>query len=272
MSVEMNYGLLLELALIILIVFVGRLLLQVAYRRLLSAVQKDVAESSRAARIKTLAVVCRDILFALLIAAGAVAFLSLLGINITGLVAVAGTLGLALSLGAQNYVKDIIGGVVILVEDQFKIGDVVTLQGISGTVERMTLRATYLRDVRGQLHLIANGDVRTVTNQTAVYSKALVELTLGFDADVAAAVRVLEEAMRRLCRDESMKATLVEEPEVAGWAGLLDYGVIVRLSAKVAPGKQWEAMTRMREAGLRALKDEGIELALPVQQNLARPE
>jgi small-conductance mechanosensitive channel len=256
MSVEMNYGLLLELALIILIVFVGRLLLQVAYRRLLSAVQKDVAESSRAARIKTLAVVCRDILFALLIAAGAVAFLSLLGINITG----------------QNYVKDIIGGVVILVEDQFKIGDVVTLQGISGTVERMTLRATYLRDVRGQLHLIANGDVRTVTNQTAVYSKALVELTLGFDADVAAAVRVLEEAMRRLCRDESMKATLVEEPEVAGWAGLLDYGVIVRLSAKVAPGKQWEAMTRMREAGLRALKDEGIELALPVQQNLARPE
>ena len=97
-------------------------------------------------------------------------------VDIVPLLAGAGVAGLAISLGAQTLIKDFIGGILVLVENQYSVGDVIEIGDVSGTVEKLTLRATYVRDVDGRLHVVPNGDVRIVSNVTRDWSRTLQEL------------------------------------------------------------------------------------------------
>jgi len=173
--------------------------------------------------------------------------LSVLEIDITPLLASVGIVGLALSFGAQTLVRDYLGGVLILVEDQFRVGDVIQVGDKSGEVEHLTLRATYLRDMEGKQHIIPNGEIRVISNVTKKWARAVVELTVDFNADFTNAIRALEAATARLQKDEALTKFLIDAPQLAGWVGFKDWGVQMRLTAKTVSGKQWEVASALRK-------------------------
>ena len=189
-----------------------------------------------------------------------------LSINITPILASAGVVGLAFSLGAQTVIKDYLGGLLILVEDQFTIGDVIAVGQISGVVERITLRATYLRDIEGKLNLIPNGDIRSVSNMTMQWAQVVVNFNVDYEADLERALHTLEEAAHLVQSDEKVAPAIVEAPYALGWNGFTDWAVQMQLIAKTQPGKQWDVARALRKTALELLQKEGIRVAIPRQR------
>jgi len=168
-----------------------------------------------------------------------------------------------LTLGAQIVLKDYFGGLILLIEGELNVDDTVTVGNITGTVERLTLRATYVRDIEGKLNVIPNGDIRTFANLTKDWARAIVYLYLPFDSDVQKAVSVLEEAMQRLQADSEVAQYLLETPCVLGWSGLSDWSVRLSLMVKTKAGKQWQVATVLRRYAVEAINAAHIQLALP---------
>jgi small conductance mechanosensitive channel len=154
----------------------------------------------------------------------------------------------------------------VLVENQFTVGDAIKVGSVAGGVERITLRATYLRDVDGQLHIVPNGDIRLVSNLTAEWARAIVDLNVDYEADMGRVMRALEAAAVRAQEDETIKADLLEPPQALGWLGFKDWAVQVRLMVKTAPGKQWGVATALRKYAVAALQAEDVRVALPIHQ------
>jgi small conductance mechanosensitive channel len=177
------------------------------------------------------------------------------------ILAAAGIAGLAISLGAQTMIKDFLGGLTILLEDQYRVGDTISVNGVDGTVERITLRRTNIRTADGTLFVVPNGDIRIVGNNTRDWSRATVELNLAYDADIPQAIVALNAAMTTAAEDPSIQSALLEPPEILGWNQTNDLGVRVRLQAKVKPGQQWAVGRELRRHALNALHAAHIPIA-----------
>lgn len=261
----------LRLALIAMLSLVAAWALGKASARLERRLEGEGRHPERRARLRTLLRVGRGIGFAVLLAAAGLVALRLVGIDITPLLAGAGVIGLGLSLGAQFLIRDLLGGIMILIEDQFSVGDVVQVGSISGTVERVTLRATYLRDAEGQLHIVPNGEIRTVSNLTADWSRAVVDFPIDHTADMAKALTALQQACDRAAADEAVRDDLLDPPEVAAWNAVTEWGTQVRLTARTRPGRQWEVARALRRHGMEALQSAGVQLAVPRQRLWMQP-
>jgi small conductance mechanosensitive channel len=201
-----------------------------------------------------------------IIVIGLLTLLATLEINVGPLVASVGVAGLALSLGAQSIIKDYIGGVLILAENQFAIGDVIEVGGVTGTVESITLRATQIRSLDGDLVFISNGDVRQVANKTRDWSKVAVDVGVGYEENLDRALEVLEYSATVFFLDPAWAEDLLESPSVLGVVSLGSSAANVRISAKTKPGKQWEVGRAMRKHLLAACEREGISLPYPRQE------
>lgn len=167
-------------------------------------------------------------------------------LDIRPLLAGVGILSLAVSFGAQSLVKDFISGFFILFENQFVVGDVVQIGDKTGTVERMTLRVVALRDARGVLHTIPNGSITVVSNQTRGWSRAVVDVTVAYDADVDRALAALRDELARFRADAAWQNRLEGTSEVLGVDSLSDTGVVLRTLVRTVPGSQWEAGREFR--------------------------
>lgn len=255
------------LRVILLVVFAwgGFRLIELGRRLFDKRVVQTAKDPSRKARLATLLEAAVTTLRLLLLTAIALMALVVVGIDIGPVLAAAGIAGLAISLGAQALIKDFIGGILILLEDQFRVGDVIRVEDTEGTVERMSLRATYVRDIDGRLWTVPNGDIRIMSNATRDWSRAVVELNLSLTADVTRAVAVLAAAMEHAGRDPALQGMLLEAPFVEGYTGINDWAVQVRLRAMTKAGQQWAAARLLREFGLAALREAGIPLASRVQ-------
>ena len=146
-------------------------------------------------------------------------------INIAPVLASVGVVSLALGLGAQTMVKDVISGMFILFENQYTVGDVVEIQGVTGTVEEVTLRVTVIRDLTGTLHTIPMGEIRQVANKSRDWSRAIVDVSITYDEDVDEAVAALNMIATELQNDAEYGPTLQEDPVVTGVEGLEDWAV-----------------------------------------------
>jgi len=199
--------------------------------------------------------------------------LELFGFNIGPLLASAGVAGLAISLGATTMIQDYIGGMIILSEDQFRVGDVVEVGGVAGEVVRMTMRATYVRDAAGKLYTVPNGSIRVISNLTRDWARAIVDLTLEYETDPAKLDAAMQSIMERLKADPTVNGFLLGEPESITWTNLTEWGVQMRVMAKTLPGKQWAAAQRLRRYAVEALQAQGLRIAFPIT-NLrnSRPE
>lgn len=179
------------------------------------------------------------------------------------ILAAGGILGLAVSFGAQSLVKDIIAGFFILVENQFAVGDVIEAAGKSGTVERMTLRVAVLRDLRGILHVIPNGHIMTVSNLTRSWSRAVVEVGVGYDSDVDRAIAVFRDELAQFQSEPAWKSRFAGDSDVQGIEQLGEHGVVIRTLLRTVPGAQWDVAREFRRRIKNRLDAEKIEIPYP---------
>lgn len=251
----------LRLLVLALLAWAGFRLIETGRRLFEKRVVQKSEDASRRARLVTLldASVRTAQLFLLVVVI--LMTLASIGIDIGPALAAAGVMGLALSLGAQALIRDFIGGVLILLEDQFRVGDVIRVEDTEGTVERISLRACNVRDVQGRLWVVPNGDIRFVSNATRDWSRAVVDLNLELSADVNKAVAVLAAAMNAAAQEPALLDKLLEAPVVEGYTGITDWAVQVRLKAMTQAGQQWAVARTLRELALAALRDAGIPVA-----------
>jgi len=160
-----------------------------------------------------------------------------LAFNIQPLLAGLGVAGLAVGLGAQALIKDWLGGLLVLLEDQIRIGDSVVINGISGTVEEINLRTTVLRGENGAVHIISNGLITTLSNMTREYAYYVFEATLAHRSDVDRALSIVQESGAELAADDTFRAMILAPIEVMGVDRLAERGLVIRARIKTVPAK-----------------------------------
>jgi len=184
------------------------------------------------------------------------------GINVTPIATLAGLASLAIGFGAQNLVRDIITGFYIVLEDQYIVGDTIQVADTIGRVEHVTLRRTVVRDARGALVTIANGDIRTVANLSRDWSQAFVDISLSPDAPLEQTLRSLESAAAELRADPAWSKTLVDGPRILGIQSFDRNATTVRLQVRTLPNHQDEISRELRRRIHVELQRQGIPVSI----------
>jgi len=208
-------------------------------------------------KIKTLMAVFRNILKYILYFIAIVIILDIFGVNTSSILATAGIGGLAISFGAQSLVKDIITGFFILFEDQYSVGDYVTIGDYTGIVEEVGIRVTKLKDFSGELHIIPNGQITVVTNMGRGPMRSSVVVRIAYEEDIDKAIKVIEEVLDKI---KKANDSIIEGPSVLGVTSLGDSGVDITIVAKTKPMEQWALERQIRKAVKEAFDEEGIEI------------
>ena len=211
-------------------------------------------------RTRTLISLLRSVGVVLIVVMFIFMTLSALGVQLGPLLAGAGVIGLAVSFGAQSLVKDVISGLFMLFENQFGVGDVIRIEGVSGAVEKMTLRVVVLRDVHGAVHIVPNGQITKVSNLTRSWSRAVLDVAVAHKEDPDHVMAVLREVGGELEQDEAWKPLLVEPVQVPGIENLTDTAVTIRVMAKTLPLKQWDVARELRRRIKLRFDRDGIEV------------
>ncbi|MDP2120238.1 MAG: mechanosensitive ion channel [Hoeflea sp.] len=214
------------------------------------------------ARYRTLYSLAKNALTVALVVFGGMIALSELGLDIGPLLAGAGVLGLAIGFGAQKLVQDIISGVFIQLENAMNVGDVVGAGGITGAVERLTLRSVSLRDLSGVYHIIPFSSVDAVSNHMRTFSFHVEEVGIAYKENVADGKAALQEAFDRLLATEH-KQDILAPLEMHGVTGLGDSAVLIRARIKTMPGKQWGLGRAYTELVKEVMDERGIDIPFP---------
>jgi small-conductance mechanosensitive channel len=175
-----------------------------------------------------------------------------LGIDLAPLIAGAGIAGIAIGLGAQSLVRDFLAGMFIVIEDQYGVGDTVDLGEAKGTVERVTLRTTMVRDLEGTLWVVPNGEIKRVANKSQLWARAVVDLRVPTTADLDEALTLIR---TRAAEIVAASPRALEEPEVLGVESFVDGAVVVRVTTKTEPGAQFQVARALR-TGLKEILDD----------------
>jgi moderate conductance mechanosensitive channel len=201
----------------------------------------------------------------------AVMVLDKLSINIGPAVAGLGVVGIAVGFGTQSIVRDYFTGALILVENQFSKGDVVSIAGVSGTVEDFSLRRTTLRDMEGVVHTVPNGEIKVASNKTRVWARINQDVTVAYGTDIDRAIRVVNDVGNAMAQDPDWRRRLLEAPHVERVAALGEYGVTIKVLCLVRATEQWAAGGELRKRLLAAFATHGIEIPRPQRVVLAPP-
>lgn len=180
-------------------------------------------------------------------------------ISIASIMAVAGVGGIAIGFGAQSLVRDIITGLFILIEDQYSIGDIIEVCGKSGTVEKIDLRITKIRDANGDMHVIPNGEITIVTNMCKEYNRAIVEVAVSYRENADRVIAILEDEMKKYHVPEHTNSM----PEVQGILRFDASAMILRVTCDCFPGQNWAMERELRKRIKARFDKEGITIPYP---------
>jgi small conductance mechanosensitive channel len=183
-----------------------------------------------------------------------------LGFDVTPALAAAGGFGIAAGLGAQTLVRDWLGGILIITDNQFAVGDVVRAAGVAGKVEVLSLHHTQLRDGDGALHFVPNGEIKVVTNLSRSWSQPTVRIPIDIGEDPKRVLAVLRDTLLRFAEDPSVRPHLEGEPRLLGIEDVYAGYFTVLLQVKTNPGQRLEMMRELRIAALHRLREEGISV------------
>ena len=236
-------------------------LLHAATDRIRASEADEVKKQSVEQRMRTIHQLTRQLLRVLLAIVMLFWVLGSVGIDLRPVIAGIGVVGLGISLAAQNIIRDYINGFLILVEDQYNVGDWIGVNSNQGTVELFTLRSTRLRDIEGNLIIIPNSTVQTVVNYTKGWSVALVKASITYEADYAKARAIMLDLAKQMSAAET--GTILGEPVFHGITDFSDSSVDMRVLIKTQPGKQWDVSRRYRERLKELFDAEGIAFAYP---------
>jgi small-conductance mechanosensitive channel len=252
--------------LVVVLAALGLVIVQFLAKRVRSIIRSaEALDEERRQQIDTIVHAAHWAAGVLIVVAALLMLLSAF-VDIGPLLASVGVAGLAVSLGAQTLIKDLIGGFLVLVENQYAVGDVIQVGDVSGAVERLTLRATYVRDLEGRLHVVPNGEVRVVSNLTKEWSRALVDVGVAYEEDLDRALRVLAGVAEAFAEDADFGPQLLEPPQVLGPVSLGDWAITLRVMVKTQPGKQWGIARELQRRILAACEREAVTLPYPRQE------
>lgn len=235
-----------KLLVIVVVTFVLLRLLKALTRRLRSLGETKDLPTLRAQQMRTLSGVVYSAGFFVLVFLALLQILPVLGINMGPLLASAGIAGLAIGFGAQTLVHDVINGFFILMENQYEVGDTVRVGGITGTVERMTLRATLLRDDQGALSTVPNGKIDVVSNLTRDWAQVALQVSVAYTENSDKVISVLKEVGKDLGGDPDFSAMLVSDPQVPGIERVTGTEVDYMMLVKTRPGTQYAVTRELR--------------------------
>jgi small-conductance mechanosensitive channel len=214
-------------------------------------------------RAKTLGRIINSIGLVLIIGVAIMMILSEFGMDITPIITGAGIAGLAVGFGAQNLVRDIIGGFFLILEDQLRVGDVATINGTGGLVEAIRLRTTILRDLEGTVHIFPNGEIKQVSNMTKEFSYYVVNVGVAYKESVDEVMEVLKSIGEELSHDQVFGPLTLAPLEILGVDDFGDSQVTIKIRIKTLPLKQWAVGRELRRRIKNTFDERGIEIPFP---------
>jgi len=247
-----------RLLVLLLVAFILSRLIAFGANRITLAAERKADRPGRRSQVKTFASVLKTSLNGVLWGLTAIQLLEITGINLAPLLAGAGIAGVAIGLAAQTIVKDVLNGMLIIVEDQFNVGEVVRLTGMTGTVEVMTLRRTEIRDGDGTLYVVPNSQITTVANLSRDFSVATVNVSVDFSASPDKVVPLLTGIAMDIRNDKAFKDVFIKDPEVLGVDAINGSQMVYPVVFKTLAQKQYGAIREFRRRVRIALEDAGM--------------
>ncbi len=214
-------------------------------------------------RADTLSGVLVASLQAVIIAVVVFMMLSEIGLNISPIIAGVGVVGIAIGFGAQSLVKDLIAGLFIILENQYRKGDVVKIADTSGLVEEINLRRTLLRDMDGVVHSVPNGEIRVASNYTKEWSRVNMNISVSYDTDLKHAIEVINRVGKELAEDPDWMGAILTPPRALRVDNLGDSGIDIKILGETKPMRQWDVMGELRLRLKKAFDVEGIDIPYP---------
>lgn len=191
-------------------------------------------------------------------------------LNIAPILAAMSVVGVALGFGAQSLVKDMIAGFFVVMENQYRVGDVVSIAGVSGLVVEINLRRTVLRDMDGSMHVVPNGEVRVATNQTHGWSRVNLDISVAYDTDLDKAIAVINRVCKQIAEDPQFAPMIIKTPEVLRVEKLGESGIDLKVLGDTKTSQQWAIAGEIRKRVKRAFEIEGIEIPFPTTTVVVR--
>jgi len=189
--------------------------------------------------------------------------LSEVGLPVAPVLAGFGIVGIAIGFGAQYLIRDLIAGIFIILENQYRVGDVARVADVAGLVEEVTLRKTVLRDLDGIVHHVPNGEIRIASNFTRHFARVNLDISVAYDTDLDHAVSVINRVGKALAEDEKWHKVIKSPPQVLRVNKLGDSGIDIKILGDVKPMEQWAVMGELRLRIKKAFDAEGIEIPWP---------
>jgi moderate conductance mechanosensitive channel len=224
---------------------------------------KYTTAKERKKRRDTLVSVFSSISTALLVVIAIIVVLNQLGVNIAALIAGFGALGFVLGVAGQDVIKDFLKGLSIIMYDQYRVGDIVTIAGFSGVVESLSLRFTRLRDLDGNVHIVPNSSITVVTNQSLGYSAVNFNVSVAYNTDIDKVTKVINQVGLAMVAEPEWQATITEPIAFLRVDSFRDSSIDIKALGKVIPGEQWAVAGEFRKRLKVAFEKNGIVIPYP---------
>jgi len=252
-----------QIVLIIIGIMIALTILKKGMKKLQNVLEGTFPDTAHIKRTSTLTHVLSDTLRVIVYVVGTMMILSELGIDLGPILVAAGIGGLAVGFGAQSLVKDIIAGFFILLENQVRVGDVVNIAGVGGLVETVKLRTISLRDLAGNVHIVPNGSITTVTNMTVKFSRYVFNVGVAYREDVDEVMEILKDIAAELQEDPELGSDILEPLEMLGVDEFADSAVIIKCRITTKPIRQWAIGREMNRRIKKTFDRRGIEIPFP---------
>jgi moderate conductance mechanosensitive channel len=255
---------------ILIIVAVGALLwfalnkfLPPIIRRAVDVTKYKESKEGMEKRTNTLLYVFKGVGRVFIVIVGIMMVLDVVGVPITPVLAGFGIAGIAIGFGAQYLIRDMIAGIFIIMENQYRVGDVARVADITGLVEEVHLRKTVLRDLDGIVHHVPNGEIRVASNFTRHFARVNLDVSVAYDTDLDHAISVINRVGQEIAEDENWRQLIKTPPQVLRVNKLGDSGIDIKIVGDVKPMQQWAVMGQLRLRLKKAFDAEGIEIPWP---------
>lgn len=186
-----------------------------------------------------------------------------LGVNIGPLLAGAGVAGLAIGFGAQYIIRDFLSGLFIILENQYRVGDIVCIETTCGLVEDINLRMTVLRDIDGGVHHIPNGEIKKASNLSKGFARVNLNIGIAYNSDLEKAIQVVNQVGQEIAKDSQWREAIIQAPQFLRVDDFADSAVMIKILGETKPLKQWEVAGELRKRIKIAFDKEGIEIPFP---------
>jgi small-conductance mechanosensitive channel len=256
---------------IIIIIAVALVILKVSKAAITTVIRRAISNhdeldpTSERKREDTLIGIFQFLVRIIVYIVAAMMVLSEFGIDVGPLLAGAGIVGVALGFGSQYLVRDLISGFFMILENQFRIGDVISVNGVSGKIENISLRITTLRNMEGTVHYIPNGEITVLSNMTKGFSRMDVIVGISYHDDINNAIKVINKVGQDIANDENWKTKIIKAPEFLRVQELNSSSVDLRVMADTLSGEQWAVAGEFRKRIKEAFDAEKIEIPFPQQ-------